>query len=685
MKMILKKIILDNFKGVIHAEYTMGMFTRISGMNGAGKTSIVDAWMWLFFDKNYALASNPDIRPDDGRECVPTVTAVLDVDGTEITAAKMQKMRVSKPDDKGISKTTLTNTYEINSVPKNQKDFIAYFTEHGVDLDKMLFLTNPDVFMGQKTADMRKLLFGMASTRTDQEIAAWSSETSEVYAMLGSYKMDEIKAMETASKKKAQEQLDAIPNQIIGMTRSKIEIDVPTLEAQKDSYIAELESLEKKTSNKSGAVRELQSKAMQLQMDKNALYSAEKEKIQASKRELTQKLYSAEDERSQDERNVKNIEKTIESAKENLKYQQDSLAEMGKKFHANEALTFEVPQNLVFDESAWVFDDSTTVCSLCGQKLPESKIKVLRADFEGRKKAAQEKLEAEIKKLREHFLDDKKMLKDQLIANGNNLKKSIDEEQTVIPTYEKQLSEEKERLEQSTKLVAKLEEEMKLVPSEPDMSKIEAYLKYVSELQSIESRISELSSKEVDTEDISIKKQEIQSHIDEINRQLAQVDANNRIDLQIEELKLSIVNYEQAKADAEKILYQLDLVGKKKNELLTNEINQHFKIVKWKLFDYMKNGNYEECCVPMIDGKEYKVSTNTGREIQAKLDIVYGLQCFYDQAVPVFIDGAEAINSSNIMLNDGTQLITLNVTENQELTIYLHEDAKECDSVAAEM
>lgn len=106
-----------------------------------------------------------------------------------------------------------------------------------------------------------------------------------------------------------------------------------------------------------------------------------------------------------------------------------------------------------------------------------------------------------------------------------------------------------------------------------------------------------------DTEDIKNQKQSIQQQIDLINMQLAQEDANERIDQQIEELKASIVNYEQAKADAEKILYQLDLVGKKKNELLTEEINKHFKIVKWKLFDYMKNGNYEECCIPMIDGE----------------------------------------------------------------------------------
>ena len=45
------------------------------------------------------------------------------MDGKEITIAKMQKRKVGKPDANGISKVTLTNTYEINSVPKTERDF----------------------------------------------------------------------------------------------------------------------------------------------------------------------------------------------------------------------------------------------------------------------------------------------------------------------------------------------------------------------------------------------------------------------------------------------------------------------------------------------------------------------------------------------------------------------------------
>lgn len=155
--MILKSLHLENFKGAKDKIYKFGKTTRVSGMNRLGKTTIATAWFWLLADKNYELVSNPNIRPDDVEECVPTVTAVLDVDGKEIAIAKMQKRKVGKPDANGISKVTITNTYEINSVPKTERDFRADLEELGLSFDNFLVCSHPDVFTRQKQADMRKV------------------------------------------------------------------------------------------------------------------------------------------------------------------------------------------------------------------------------------------------------------------------------------------------------------------------------------------------------------------------------------------------------------------------------------------------------------------------------------------------------------------------------------------------
>lgn len=161
---------------------------------------------------------------------------------------------------------------------------------------------------------------------------------------------------------------------------------------------------------------------------------------------------------------------------------------------------------------------------------------------------------------------------------------------------------------------------------------------------------------------------ELRKRLDNVNAELGKAVHNVQIDEQISEMRHKRREYEQAKADSEKILYQLSLVSKKKNELLVEEINANFGIVKWILFDYQKNGEYKETCIPTVDERRFGDSTNTGREIVAKLDICNSLQKFFGINLPVFLDNAESINDFNIPDMD-CQLILMNVTENENLKL----------------
>jgi hypothetical protein len=125
---------------------------------------------------------------------------------------------------------------------------------------------------------------------------------------------------------------------------------------------------------------------------------------------------------------------------------------------------------------------------------------------------------------------------------------------------------------------------------------------------------------------------------------------------------------EQKKAYAEQLLYQADLLSKRKNDLMVDEINSHFSMVKWQLFEYQKNGGYKEICVPTIDGYRFGESTNTGREIRGKLDICQSLQKFYGMTVPIILDNAESINEFNLPKLD-SQLILLTVTDDKDLVV----------------
>lgn len=667
--MILKSLHLENFKGAKDKIYKFGKTTRVSGMNRSGKTTIATAWFWMLADKNYELVSNPNIHPDDVDECVPTVTATLDVEGKEISIAKMQKRKVGKPDANGISKVTITNTYEINSVPKTERDFRADLEELGLSFDNFLVCSHPDVFTRQKQTDMRKVLFKLASAKTDVEIAAMSKDTKDVAKLLEAYKYEEIEAMNNASKKKAVEQLDAIPNQIVGLEKAKVDIDVAEQELAKADLERQIAEVDRKIAGADNAVGSLQQEELQLQFDMSGIMQTMNRELSNQRNNIEVELFGCTTELDRFKPTISLKEKQID---DNAKAIADADAErkkLGEQYNFEKAKAFDETPYL-FDESKWVFDESTTVCSLCGQTLPAEKIEQLKADFETRKEFAKADAARRLADAKNSFIAQKNSNLNEIKAKGFTKKSLIEE----LTKKNADLNTEIDALKkQERDAIAKKEElskQLSEIPSEADYSQNEEYVKLKARHNEVLAEIERLKAADDAeiVESLKIEKADLKSQLEEINKIIAQAANNIRIDEQIADMQKKQREYEQAKADAEKILHQLKEVSKRKNELLVEEINQHFGIVSWKLFDYQKNGEYKEVCVPMVDGKKFGVTTNTGREIQAKLDICNSFQRFFDMYVPIFLDGAESLNNEYIPAVD-TQLILLSVSEDKQLKV----------------
>ena len=667
--MILKSLHLENFKGAKDKIYKFGKTTRVSGMNRSGKTTIATAWFWMLADKNYELVSNPDIRPDDVEECVPTVTAVLDVDGKEISIAKMQKRKVSKPDVNGISKVTLTNTYEINSVPKTERDFKADLEELGLSFDNFLVCSHPDVFTGQKQADMRKVLFKMASAKTDAEIAAMSEDTSDVAKLLESYKFEEIEAMNNASKKKAVEQLDAIPNQIIGLEKAKVDVDVAEQELAKADLERKIAEVDQKIAGAGNAVGSLQQEEMQLQFDMSGIMQTMNRELSSKRNDTEVALFGCTTELNHFNATIPLKEKAI---LDNTKAITDADAErkkLGEQYNAEKVKVFDEAPYL-FDESKWVFDESTTVCSLCGQTFPTEKIEQLRAEFEEKKAKAKMDAEQRLNDAKNNFIAQKNSNLEEIKAKGTARKNLIEELTKKNVDLQAVIDDLKEQEKVAAAHKEELSKQLAEIPQEADYTQNEEYVKLNARHNEVLAEIERLQAADdaALAASLEAEKTDLKSQLEEVNKIIAQAANNVRIDEQIADMQKKQREYEQTKADTEKILHQLKEVSKRKNELLINEINQHFGIVSWRLFDYQKNGEYKEVCVPMVDGKKFGVTTNTGREIQAKLDICNSFQKFFDMYVPIFLDGAESLNNEYIPAVD-TQLILLSVSEDKQLKV----------------
>ena len=481
--------------------------------------------------------------------------------------------------------------------------------------------------------------------------------------------------MNNASKKKAVDQLDAIPNQIIGLESAKVDVDVVEQELAKADLTRRIAECDKKIAGADHSLDELRDKEMRLQLDISGI-------TQTMNRELSNRRYEIDADLRGCEDELKHLEQTI-SLKENQivgneKAITDADAErkkIGEKYNAEYAKAFDEAPYL-FDESKWVFDENSTVYSLCGQKLPEDKIEQLKADFESRKEKAKADAEEKLKAKRFKFDTDKKVELNRLITLGNDKKDLITELTKKNADLNTEIDDLKKQEQDAIARKEELSKQLSEIPAEADYSQNEEYVKLKAEHDKILADIAKLESEGADkvVTDLKAEKADLQSQLDEVNSIIAQMANNVRIDEQIAEKRQDQRKYEQAKADAEKILYQLSEVSRRKNDLLVDEINSHFSIVRWKLYDYQKNGNYKEICVPTVPDEKtgiYKVfgkTTNTGREIEAKIDICNSFQKFYGMQTPIVLDGAESINNKYLPKVD-TQLILLSVSEDKQLKV----------------
>lgn len=666
--MKLLKITLTDFKGFREKEIELYHKTIVEGKNTAGKSTIMDAHMWLFADRNSGLEANPDICPNDERECVPRVEEVWEINGKTVTIAKMQKKKVGKPDADGVSKVTLSNTYEINHVPKTMRDFKKDLTELGFDLDNFLLLSHIEQFSVIKESDQRKILFGMSKSKTDLEIALLTDGCAEAAELLRDYRMDEIEAMHKASKKKAEDQLKAIPNQIIGKEGAKVDVDVPSLEAKKAKISQQIANLEKSLSDSSESVREadrLSESIRKLKVELNALSDKEQEKIREKRSsfeweitELERKKWTLENNLQSAESDLRRTEKDIETHAEALKKaQSDYTHYIGLEFDESKMRDIETEQ----------FDDESLICPTCGQAYPEEKVRKIRDDFEKGKIA---RLEEQRRQQMEFKERNKKKIAD-ITEAGNMANTGLKKEKQKKADLEEHIKKSREDISSATDEIRKLSTELSKIPQCADLSGNEEYIKIQNQIAEKESELSSLNKSGYRDEKQKELK-ERRTELSSVESELAKAENNRRIDEQIRKLNHDIGIYRQKKADADKILDQLVKIKRSKNELLVQDINAYFRIVRFELFEYFKNGEYKECINILAlnedNGEWYKIgkSANTALEMLGKMDIIAGFQKFFGKSYPVFVDSATEMDSNTMSrIQTDYQTVFLRVTDGE--------------------
>lgn len=637
-RVVLKKVVLENFMCYAHAEFDFYAITKIMAKNGKGKSTIATAYLWCLFNCDYELKDNPVVRREvDGKSVDDMDTSVeltLDVDGKEVTMKKVQ-VRTYNKDKTGYKDD---NSYYINDVRKNLKDFNAYLD---VDMNVFKMCSNVNAFLNQKPAEMREYLFGLVGDVTDLDIASQKAELAELVPLLNKYTVEELSAMNKATKTKITKDLPILDGQIKEKERDiqlKHTIEVSDLELQKNSLKEQIADCVAKQTNNDKLMTEYDkasSDILNLKFELNDMSRKANEDNVKARRDIENRISEKKD-------YLINIANTIQKNNSEISgYQNDiesgtrernRLADVWKKIKEEK------------------FNGNTAICPTCRRELPAEEIESLRSSFEKTKADRLAKVE----------------------KDGLEVKADVDNARDMIPRLEKCNEENIANQQKLEEEVADLEKQLSELQQEIDVSATEEY-------KALEQQISEKEEAMHKANDISAVKAELKSQETALRQQLAECESqiaksDTAADEQrLEELKQTRVDSEQNKANAEKILDLLDELDKAKNEALTEAVNSHFGLVKWQLFKYAKNGNYKSCCIPTVDGKSILTTmSNKGNRILGRVDICNSIQKISGISVPIILDDSESLDEDNqkkVAEMVDSQLIMLIVNDSEKLEI----------------
>ena len=523
-------------------------------------------------------------------------------------------------------------------MPKTLKDFNAYLD---VDMNVFKMCSNVNAFLNQKPAEMREYLFSLVGDVTDLDIASQEAELAELVPLLNKYTVEELSAMNKATKTKITKDLPILDGQIKEKERDiqlKQAIEVSDLELQKNSLKVQIADCVAKQTNNDKLIAEYDkasSDVLDLKFKQGDLLRKANEDNIKDRREIEDKI-------SDKQFLVRQTERIIADTEKNIEYQQNTIDSINKNLQDI--------RNKWKAENERKFDENSLICSYCGQEYPEDKKEQLRADFDIHK--------AEELKI--------------ITSNGNLFKDKLDKNKKILEDLQKELPQHKENLEMLNTAIADIKKQLSELPQEIDASATEEY-------KALEQRIAEKEQAMHKANDISAVKAELKSQETALRQQLAECESqiaksDTAADEQrLEELKQTRIDSEQNKTNAEKVLDLLDELDKAKNEALTEAVNSHFGLVKWQLFEYAKNGNYKSCCIPTVDGKSILTTmSNKGNRILGRVDICNSIQKISDISVPIILDDSESLSTDNqkkVAEMVDSQLIMLIVNDSEKLKI----------------
>lgn len=630
MDIRINKMILQNFKGIKSLEINAdGESLSIYGDNATGKTTVFDAFTWLLFNKDSLGRSDFGIKTQDEfgnplHNLEHSVECELAIDNSILTLKKVYVEKWTKKRGSAAAEFTGHETkYYVNEVPVQKKEYEAKITSI-VDENLFKIITNPLFFNeNMKWQDRRAILLNLCENITDEELLAKNEKFAPLSAELKGRTIQEYKKIIQSKQAGINDELKTIPQRIDEANRAIADV-------------VEVDETEKATIEKK--IADLNDEILAI---KNGASSDNTELIalQNKKRELLNKRCDVTDIQNEHDKYAKELQNVLF---EITKYERDiricfeNIQDLEKKAESLRKEWHEVNNRQY---------DGKEICPTCGQTLPTELAEEAKALFNLSKVDELEAITAKGKKIKAD-LEWQKNEHDGKAKYLENLQKKEKVLETSIAICEEKITE----------ATHKFGEQIKAEVVEIDLSIAEIEKTAQNEKENIQSKIYPIQ------EQIATEK----AKLDEINKAILSRELAEKQKQRIAELEASEKTLAGEYANLEKIAFLIDEFIKFKVELLSEEINSHFKYAKFKLFDVQINGGIAECCEVTFKGVPYS-DLNNAAKINIGIDILNTLCRLNDRYCPVICDNAESV--TNIMPTTSQMICLVVSAEDKTLRI----------------
>lgn len=648
---LLKQLDIKEFKGVKSASYVFNQETWISGANGTGKTTIVDAFLWCLFGKNTDDKKDFSIKPLDSLNKTTDkvdneVQVTLEVSGEKVVLKRVNHESWVKSRGELEPKFTGNETlYFWNDVPQKAKEFsdkVNELIEEG--LFKMI--TSPFFFASLPWQDRRRIVISIVGEVSDKDIAYTRKEFSELIDRLAGKSFDDFKKELAFQKKGYKQELDQIPARIDELVKSTPERpDESLIQVDMNNLELLIKQCDNRIKDKSAASEQFfadktkrNERIYQIRTEIAGMAEAEKTKIRA-------KYSDAVSRRSTLSFEIKNIEAEISNNQKAITTFNQTIAQIDKFLETKRGEWKQI------NDSELKFDDNDFMCPTCKRSFDLSDIEAKQAEMTA------------------NFNRNKSERLTAINQEGKTKKDSKDEISGKIKELEEQIKFQTEILEGKKQELASIGE----TPSEFDINiqaqKAVIELREYVELNDELTRLNEVNnipfSESGNVTAIEAERKEHYGKLDSLKLRLKDLEVISRNNARVNELTERSKQLGQLIADLEKQEFTMAEFEKAKVDIIEDKVNELFTRVQFKMFRQQINGGLEPCCDILIAGVPF-TDANTASKINAGIEIINILCKHYEVTAPIFLDNRESCTE---IIPTESQIINLVVSpEHKTLT-----------------